>query len=432
MAEGSYLEGLIEDNEGEEILSAQASNITSMFGSAIPITCGTSYTVSPGEVPCYKLTTAAGRLYTFESVSDSDEDDCDPYIRIFSANGELIGADDDGSAGVNFYYQIAGGGAVYYVIPSFYYGKVAYSFSVTDEENTNNYQNDFYNNSQAGIWQISPKEQDAVLYQTITLKAGWTTPGDVIPQFTWWVNEVEQTVKGDSLELRIENEGDTDVTVSMDGYSVETWFGIYVPHCDHEMGPWAVSVPATALQPGTEARTCIHCGMTETRGIPQLPAFIQLNVSGKLPMKVKQKTNKVVATLQSGDYVTSWTSSNTKVVKVSSNGALSAQKKTGKATITAVTAAGQSASFVVVVQKKPVKTSKVAVATKSLSLVKGQTFNLMTVATPITNQDKITYSVSKKGVVKVSKGVITAKKKGKTVVTVKSGKKKVKVKVTVK
>lgn len=56
----------------------------------------------------------------------------------------------------------------------------------------------------------------------------------------------------------------------------------------------------------------------------------------------------------------------------------------------------------------------------------------MTVA-PVTSRQKITYSSSNKKIAEVtSKGVITAKKKGTVVITVKSVKKTVKIKVKVK
>jgi len=151
----------------------------------------------------------------------------------------------------------------------------------------------------------------------------------------------------------------------------------------------------------------------------------------------KQKCAKVTAQLQKGDRITSWTSGNTKVVTVDANGMLKAKKKTGKALITVKTAAGASASFTVKVQKAKVKTKKVAIpsADKNLTLSKGETYDIGAVVdvTPVTNQDKITYKMSKKGIVKVTKkGVVTAKKKGKTTITVQSGSKKVKVKITVK
>lgn len=542
VVDASDIENLIEDAEGdeeEEFLYEQASNITSMFGSATPIGPGQSYTVNPNVMVCYKLSTVSGQNYVFES-SHIGDGHCDPYIRLYDESGQLIGEDDDNNGDLNFWYSLTGDGATVYVIPGFYGGTEEYTFSIGtgsidvamnagqeyvessssttygftapqtavykisaslenqsyfriiihdgavnfsqrlyyDEEEGENDENDFpyfitieegrclqlkvhasgpavhfqidktdkedldayayYGGNgsdpdEARIWQISPISQSAVLNQTITFKAGWYVPGDTAPQFTWEVNNIEQAEKSDTLTYTIDKTGEIEISVSIDGYHVSTEFYVDADAvCDHTFGAWMVESFATALTEGREARTCSRCGEKETIFIPKLTPFIQLNVSGKLPMKVKQKTSKVTAALQTGDYITSWTSSNTKVVSVSATGALTAQKKTGKATITAVTAAGARASFIVVVQKNAVKTSKISVAAKKLTLTKGQKFNLQTVVAPITNQDKLSYKVSKKGIVSVSKGVITAKKKGKTVITVQSGKKKVKVSVTVK
>ena len=58
---------------------------------------------------------------------------------------------------------------------------------------------------------------------------------------------------------------------------------------------------------------------------------------------------------------------------------------------------------------------------------------LKPVRLPFTSMEKITFKSSNNKVATVnSKGVITAKKKGKVTITVKSGKKTVKIKVTVK
>ena len=64
---------------------------------------------------------------------------------------------------------------------------------------------------------------------------------------------------------------------------------------------------------------------------------------------------------------------------------------------------------------------------------KGKSFRLKVTLTPADSQDKITYKTSNKKIATVSKtGKIKAKKKGKATITVKSGSKKVKIKVTVK
>ena len=64
---------------------------------------------------------------------------------------------------------------------------------------------------------------------------------------------------------------------------------------------------------------------------------------------------------------------------------------------------------------------------------KGKKVTLKPKVTPSYSDDKITYkSANKKIATVTSKGVVKGIKKGKTTITVKSGKKSVKVKVTVK
>ena len=75
---------------------------------------------------------------------------------------------------------------------------------------------------------------------------------------------------------------------------------------------------------------------------------------------MKQSTSKIKVTgLANGDSVKSWKSSNTKIVKISgkSNGSckLTAQKKTGNATVTVTLASGKTAKIKVKVQKGTVR-----------------------------------------------------------------------------
>ena len=135
--------------------------------------------------------------------------------------------------------------------------------------------------------------------------------------------------------------------------------------------------------------------------------------------------------MAAGDYVISWTSSNVKTATVNASGKVTGKKK-GTATITAKLASGKVLSTKVKVQKGKVNTTKVTVNTKNITLKKGAKFQISAVRFPVTTQQGLTYSSSSKKIATVDKkGRITAKKKGKAKITVKSGKKSVKISVNV-
>ena len=84
-------------------------------------------------------------------------------------------------------------------------------------------------------------------------------------------------------------------------------------------------------------------------------------------------------------------------------------------------------------KKKAVKTTKITGIAKKTRLKKGKTLTLKPAVTPLTSLQKVTYKSSNKKVATVtSKGVIRARKKGTAVITVKSGRKTVKCRITVK
>lgn len=154
----------------------------------------------------------------------------------------------------------------------------------------------------------------------------------------------------------------------------------------------------------------------------------------------KQSFAAKAAGLAPADGVKSWTSSNKKVATVSASGKIVA-KKAGTATITVTLNSDYTTWFKVKVQKNAVATSSLKVlnkatgktAAKKVTLKRKEKLNLSAVTAPVTSKQKVTYTSSKKSVVTVnSKGVVTAKKKGKATITVKSGKKTVKIQVTVK
>ena len=206
-----------------------------------------------------------------------------------------------------------------------------------------------------------------------------------------------------------------------------------IPAMGHSFGAWTISSPATVFAPEQQERSCAVCGTKETRtGEGVLTPTIQVNAQ-KLLLKVKQKTTAFkVSGLAAGDSVVSYTSSNTKVFTVSKNGALTAGKKPGKATLTITLASGLEKKIPVTVQKGTVTTTKITGLKKKVTLEKGKKLTLKPALTPITSQQKFTYTSSNKKVATVSKkGVITAKKSGTAKITVKSGKKKFVVTVTV-
>ena len=206
-----------------------------------------------------------------------------------------------------------------------------------------------------------------------------------------------------------------------------------IPATGHKYGAWTTTTEATVFAPAVQTRTCSVCGNKETqKSGSALQATIKVNAN-TLPLKVKQKTSVFKVTgLANGDSVQSYKSSNTKIFTVTKNGVIKAGKKTGKATLTITLASGLQKKVTVKVQKKTVTTSKITGLQKKVTLKKGAKLTLKPSLTPITSTQKFTYKTSNKKIATVSKkGVITAKKAGKTKITVKSGKKKYTVTVTV-
>ena len=211
----------------------------------------------------------------------------------------------------------------------------------------------------------------------------------------------------------------------------------------HRFGGWKVTKAATVAAEGVKERTCEVCGAKETASIARVKGPVTLNVpvNKTLPMKMKQTFQAKASGLAKGDKVVSWTSSNKAVATVSGSGKITAQKKAGSAQITVKLASGTTAKFTVKVQKTGVATTSITVVNKStgkkvsktVSLKAKKKLKLAATVAPVTSKQKVTYSSSNKKIATVnSKGVITAKKKGTVTITVKSGKKTIKIKVKVK
>ena len=204
------------------------------------------------------------------------------------------------------------------------------------------------------------------------------------------------------------------------------------------------AVAATVFKAGKkEGSHCKVCGKVLRKQITvaKLKPTISLTTSS-LKMKAGQSTTAFKAAgLAKGDYVTKVTSGNTGIVKVSSvtkkgTFRLTAGKKAGSTTVKVILASKKSASFKVTVQRGAVKTSKITVSTKSVTLKKGTTYRKLASSvkvTPVTSQEKVTYTSSNKKIVTVtSGGVIKGLKKGNATITIRSGSKRTTCKVTVK
>lgn len=111
----------------------------------------------------------------------------------------------------------------------------------------------------------------------------------------------------------------------------------------------------------------------------------------------------------------------------------SALSKTWKNTVQFYLKSGLRKKITVSVQKGTVKTQKITGIAKTLNLKKRQKASLHPILTPLTSIEKVTYKSSNSKIATVnSKGQITAREKGTVIITVKSGSKSVKCKVTVK
>ena len=204
----------------------------------------------------------------------------------------------------------------------------------------------------------------------------------------------------------------------------------YVIEAHRWNGPMKTVKEPTALVYGRAERKCTVCGKTESKQLAKLSPKMKVNVSS-IVLKTGQSTTKVTG-LAKGDRIASWTSGNNKIVTVNSSGKIRAGKKTGNAKISVKLQSGLQKQIAVKVQKTPVKTTKIQGIQKKIRLRKKKSCTLVPQILPITSVEKITFTSSNKKVATVtSKGKVTAKKKGTAIITVKSGKIKVKCKITV-
>lgn len=212
---------------------------------------------------------------------------------------------------------------------------------------------------------------------------------------------------------------------------------------NHQAGEWTVVQEATALVAGKKVQKCTVCQKElNVQEIPALPATLTMSVGAKktVPLKVKQSYTVKVSGLAKGDSVDRFVSSKPKVAAVSNKGKITG-KAAGTAVITVKLKSGYSVWFKVKVQKKAVKTIALTVTNaatgkkvaKNIKLGRHKKLKLQATVAPVTSLQKATYTSSNKKVAQAAKnGVITGKKAGTAVITVKSGNKTCKIKVTVK
>lgn len=161
------------------------------------------------------------------------------------------------------------------------------------------------------------------------------------------------------------------------------------------------------------------------------PTKVTLNVKSSITLGKQEKvTLKATVSPKKASQKVTWKSSKPKTVQVSSKGVITA-KATGTAKITASASNGKKATVTVKVKNAP---KKIRLNKTAKTLKKGKTFQIKATASSGTASYQFKYSSNKKSVATVSStGKVTAKKKGRATITVKSyNGKKATLKITVK
>lgn len=209
----------------------------------------------------------------------------------------------------------------------------------------------------------------------------------------------------------------------------------------HKFSSWKTTKAATVLAEGQKEHVCSVCKKKETQKITKLKAMLTLNVAAKktLPLKLNH-SYKVNVQMAKGDSVSYWRSSNTKAVVVDKYGKIKGKQAGKTAKITVKLRSGLTTWFNVKVQKNDVATTFLKLKnastgkymTGSVTLKVKQKLKVTPVIAPVTGTQKVSYITSNKKVATVAaNGQIVAKARGTAYITVKSGRKSVRIKVTV-
>jgi len=165
--------------------------------------------------------------------------------------------------------------------------------------------------------------------------------------------------------------------------------------------------------------------------------FIDVNAS-VVKLKKGQATSGLKVSMLHGDQIASVSLSKKKVVKATVKDASAGiirlkGKKVGRTKLTITLASGQKKTITVKVQKKPVKTMGITTSVSSGAQLKvGDRLNLGAAAVPFTSKEKLTFVSSDKKIAAVSRrGVVTARKEGTVTITIRSGKKKKRIRLRV-
>lgn len=322
-------------------------------------------------------------------------------------------------------YNCVGIGHVYYNGYHYWVEEFAYRTSVNTTETAVN------DNKQ--IATVSVAKSNITNFKVIfdkdsyTLRTGETVTPDITAMITvsnqWGskgiVADIPTISVNDSSIATYSNgkisgiaEGTTTLTASLYGLTATNTPTVSVHKCDNHLNQGKITAEPTCTKDGEKIFTCSICGNTKT---------VKINATGH----------------SYGEYV---------VVKEPTNSEEGLKSKTCSICgevysvtipkVNSVTTPKKDSSETKPDQNPQTSqktTKKIKLNRRKLTLKKGKTFKLKVTLTPKNSQDKIIYKTSNKKVAKVSKsGKIKAIKKGKTNITVISGKKKIVCKVTVK